>query len=92
MSQPKPNPFVTPAGKKYTCMEMLQIILDGEATEEQYSYFKSHMDSCLPCFKSYEVDMAIKELLKTKCCGGDAPADLVNKIKSHIEQTSGDGR
>ncbi len=87
MSQPNPNPFVTVPGKKVTCMEMLQFILDGEATTEQRDYFKAHMDHCMPCFKTYELDMAIKELLKTKCCGGDAPSDLILQIKSQIAQT-----
>ncbi|HRI78566.1 MAG TPA: mycothiol system anti-sigma-R factor [Cyclobacteriaceae bacterium] len=86
MSQPNPNPFVAATGKKPTCMEMLQLILDGEATTEQRSYFKEHMDHCMPCFKSYELDMAIKELLKNKCCGNGAPDDLISQIKNQISQ------
>jgi mycothiol system anti-sigma-R factor len=86
MSQPTPNPFAAVSGKKATCMEMLQLILDGEATVEQRSYFKIHMDHCMPCFKSYELDMAIKELLKNKCCGGEAPNDLIVQIKSQISK------
>ena len=85
MSQPT-NPFISNVGKKPTCMEMLQLILDGESTHEQREYFKSHMDHCMPCFKSYQLDMTIKELLKTKCCGGDAPSELVHKIKNQISQ------
>jgi len=80
-----PNPFST-SGKKSTCMEMLQVILDGEATTEQKTYFKEHMDLCMPCFKGYEVDMAIKHLVQSKCCGGDAPADLVEQIRTQISQ------
>jgi len=86
MSQPNPNPFLSVSGKKATCMEMLQLILDGEATAEQRNYFKTHMDHCMPCFKSYELDMTIKELLKNKCCGGAAPDDLIMQIKNQISQ------
>ncbi len=82
------NPFILADGKKPTCMEMLQVIIDGEATDAQQEYFKSHMDKCLPCFKSYDLDMAIKRLLKTKCCGGEAPADLMEQIKTHISQNT----
>lgn len=86
MSTPStPNPFLQ-SGRKSTCMEMLQVILDGEATPEQKSYFKQHMDLCMPCFKGYELDMAIKQLVQSKCCGGDAPADLVNQIRAQISQ------
>jgi mycothiol system anti-sigma-R factor len=85
MNPSSPNPFVT-NGKKATCLEMLQVILDGEATDDQKDYFKRHMDMCLPCFKGYELDMAIKQLVKSKCCGGDAPADLVEHIRVTISQ------
>jgi mycothiol system anti-sigma-R factor len=80
------NPFTTLTGKKPTCMEMLQFILDGQATPEQKEYFRSHMDQCMPCFKSYHLDMAIKELVQTKCCAGEAPTELVTSIKSQIDQ------
>jgi mycothiol system anti-sigma-R factor len=86
MSTPStPNPFLQ-SGRKSTCMEMLQVILDGEATPEQKAYFKEHMDLCMPCFKGYELDMAIKELVKSKCCGGDAPSDLVEQIRMQVSQ------
>lgn len=80
------NPFTSPTGKRATCMEMLQLILDGEVTHEQREYFKAHMDRCAPCFESYRVDMAIKQLLKDRCCGGEAPGDLITQIKAQIAQ------
>jgi mycothiol system anti-sigma-R factor len=85
MNPSTPNPFLV-NGKKSTCMEMLQVILDGDASEEQKQYFKQHMDGCLPCFKGYELDMAIKQLVKSKCCGGDAPAELIEQIRITISQ------
>ena len=80
------NPFTGPSGKKPNCMEMLQFILDNEASPEQKEYFKTHMDICMPCFKSYELDMSIRQLIKAKCCGGEAPADLVEQIRVQIAQ------
>ncbi|MFZ5971572.1 MAG: anti-sigma factor [Bacteroidota bacterium] len=86
MSNPNSlNPFVTATGKKPSCMEMLQTILDGEATHEQKEYFKTHMDLCMPCFKSYQLDIAIRELLKAKC-NGCAPDDLVEQIRNQVAQ------
>ncbi len=81
------NPFIQSGGKKPTCMEMLQSILDGEATPDQKNYFKQHMDHCMPCYKEYNLDMAIKELLQTKC-GGTCPEDLVAQIKSKINSSA----
>jgi mycothiol system anti-sigma-R factor len=82
-----PNPFLSASGKRATCMEMLQLILDGQATDEQSQYFQAHMDHCMPCFKSYQLDMSIKELLRTKCCGGEAPKELAEKIKDQISKS-----
>ncbi|HTH54559.1 MAG TPA: mycothiol system anti-sigma-R factor [Cyclobacteriaceae bacterium] len=83
-----PNPFIQADGKRPTCMEMLQTILDGEASAEQKAYFKQHMDGCMPCYKEYNVDMAIKELLKANCCGGNCPEGLAEQIKAKINSTS----
>jgi len=85
-SSSSPNPFISASGAKPTCMQMLQFMLDNEVTSEQKEYFKNHMDGCMPCFKTYQLDMAIKELLKNKCCGGDAPSELVDQIRSQIAQ------
>ena len=85
MNPSTPNPFLV-NGKKSSCLEMLQVILDGEASPEQKTYFSEHMDRCLPCFKGYELDMAIKQLVKSKCCGGEAPEELIQQIKITISQ------
>jgi mycothiol system anti-sigma-R factor len=82
------NPFVKPDQSKPTCMEMLQTILDGEATADQKEYFKTHMDQCMPCYKSYDLDMALKQLVQSKCCGGEAPTDLIEKIKVQISNNT----
>jgi len=80
------SPFIKSDGTKCTCMEMLQQMLDTEVTEEQREYFKKHIDHCLPCYKSYDLEMTIKELLKSKCCGNDVPAEVIDQIKSQINQ------
>ncbi len=80
------NPFTSPTGKLANCMEMLQLYLDGEVSTEQREYFLAHMEHCMPCFRTYQVDLAIKELLKSRCCGDGAPSDLVTQIKSQLNQ------
>ncbi len=87
MSHPD-NPFSDASGKKITCLEMLQAILDGDVTEEQEKYFRKHMDECMPCYKSHELDMQIKHLIKSKCCGEHVPPDLVEKIKRQVNSIS----
>lgn len=70
---------------KRDCMEMLQLIIDGEATPEQKDHFmKNHLEGCMPCYQTYHLETKIKELLKEKCCNGKAPETLVDTIKSQI--------
>lgn len=76
------------SGKHPSCMEMLQAMIDGDATPDQQAQFKEHMDACMPCYKSYNLEMTIKELLKSKCCGNGAPPELIERIKSNISQNT----
>lgn len=72
---------------KRECFEMLQLILDGEATPHQKDTFlKEHLEECMPCYKNYHLEVAIRQLLKTKCTG-NAPQELVEDIKRKVAQT-----
>ncbi len=68
------------------CFEMLQLILDGEATPDQKDTFlKEHLEDCMPCYKNYHLEVAIRQLLKTKC-NDHAPQELVEEIKRKVAQ------
>lgn len=85
MPDPNNHPE-SPSDKPYPCLEMLQLIIDGGATPEQHANFRSHMEACMPCYQTYELEVALKTLLKSKCGGNGAPPDLVEKIKTQISQ------
>jgi anti-sigma factor (TIGR02949 family) len=71
---------------KRDCLEMLQLIIDGEATPQQKDHFlKEHLEQCMPCYKNYNLEMAIRELLKTKCTN-QAPHDLVESIRKKVTE------
>ncbi len=71
---------------KRQCFEMLQLILDGEATPQQKDIFlKEHLEECMPCYKNYHLEVAIRQLLKTKCTGS-APPELVDDIRKIVAQ------
>jgi anti-sigma factor (TIGR02949 family) len=66
------------------CLEMLQTILDGEASPEQKDHFlKKHLEECMPCYRNYNLEMAIRQLLKTKC-SSCAPQELVDDIRRKV--------
>ncbi len=82
------NPFPEQADHKNGCIEMLQTILDGAATPDQEEYFKQHMDECMPCFKNYQVEMQIRQLIKTKCSNEQVPTGLIESIKQQVNSIS----
>ncbi|MBL7842830.1 MAG: mycothiol system anti-sigma-R factor [Cyclobacteriaceae bacterium] len=81
-----PDSTTSPEGKKLSCIEMLQLMLEGDATLEQQQNFKAHLDECMPCYKSYNLEVTLKMLIKSKCNGNGAPPELVEKIKTQISQ------
>lgn len=84
MSTPDPSKMKQDCSEKDECLKKLQAILDGEATKEQKDHFmQHHLDECMPCYKSYHLEVAIRQLLKTKCCQ-DAPQQLVDDIKTKV--------
>jgi anti-sigma factor (TIGR02949 family) len=71
---------------KQECFELLQLILDGEATAEQKEKFtREHLEDCMPCYRNYHLEVAIRELLRSKCTGS-APQELIDDIKRKVVQ------
>jgi anti-sigma factor (TIGR02949 family) len=84
MSIPDESRMKPDCSNKKECMEMLQLIVDGEASTEQKEHFmKFHLEECLPCYKNYHLEVAIRQLLKSKCTG-EAPQELIDNIKTKV--------
>ena len=66
------------------CMEMIQAVLDGSASEDEMAAFKENMNECLPCIEGYDLQKSIKEALQQKiekkCC----PESTLSKIKEKL--------
>lgn len=72
------------------CMQVLDIIdtvLDEEATADEQQILTSHIKSCMPCYEKYNLDKSIKELLKARRSDKPVPEGLVNSIKLQISQS-----
>jgi len=86
MSTPDSKNMKQDCPNQRECLQMLQLILDGEATSEQKDHFlKVHLEECLPCYKNYHLEVAVRQLLKNKCCN-EAPQELVDDIKLKVIQ------
>jgi hypothetical protein len=66
------------------CMKMVQLIVDGQASDEQINLFKLNMDKCLPCEKGYELEKCIKETMQLRLEKKCIPSNLIDCIKQKI--------
>jgi anti-sigma factor (TIGR02949 family) len=67
------------------CMEILELMLDNEATDEQQRFVIDHIDNCIFCFEQYQVETHIRELIKTKVANLPVPEGLANEIRAKIQ-------
>lgn len=66
------------------CMQMIQAVLDGSASADEFEHYKKSISECLPCIEGYELEKSIKEALnqkvQKKCC----PQQTITNIKTKI--------
>lgn len=69
------------------CMRILNLVVDGEANTDEKKFFEQHLQNCMPYYEIYNVDMAIKKLLKKNGYKKSCPDGLVDEIKEKIKET-----
>lgn len=68
------------------CLHILEVILDDESTPEEEKKYFDHIDKCWGCFQNYNLEKAIRELIKTKLEKKRVPENLLQQIKLEIEK------
>lgn len=69
------------------CSEVLHRVyeyLDGEMTEGDTHKIAQHLHECGPCLKQYDLDQALKALVKRSCQCEEAPVELRTQIMTRI--------
>ena len=69
------------------CSEVLHRVyeyLDGEMTPDDTVKIKHHLDECGPCLQEYDLDQALKALVKRSCACEEAPVELRTQIMARI--------
>jgi anti-sigma factor (TIGR02949 family) len=69
-------------------VSLLDMIVDGEATDEDKNYFFTHVEMCKPCFEAHQKQQQLKEVLKASIKRKAFPNDLLSSIKSVIRATA----
>lgn len=68
------------------CLQILDMVLDDEMEESEE--FRNHLEVCMPCYEQYNLDKAIKKVLKARCQKQPVPEDLSDSIRQHITNHS----
>jgi mycothiol system anti-sigma-R factor len=69
------------------CSEVLLRVfeyLDGEMTDTDTAKIKAHLQECGPCLHEYDLDQALKALVKRSCASEAAPVALRTQIMRRI--------
>ena len=70
------------------CLEVLEVILDNESTPEEEKEYFDHIQKCWTCFNNYNLESAIRELIKTRVERKQVPEDLIDRIRTEINKSS----
>jgi predicted anti-sigma-YlaC factor YlaD len=65
--------------------EILPLVLDGEADENQRAFFYKQIGDCPNCRQLYEQENAIKQVIKTRVVRQQPPCDLLPTIQQQIQ-------
>ena len=74
-------------GDHTDCSETLHRVyeyLDGEMTPDDTHKIAQHLDECSPCLQQYNLDKALKALVKRSCQCEEAPVALRTQIMARI--------
>lgn len=69
-------------------VSLLDMIVDGEATQDDKTYFFTHVETCKECFSEHEKHQRLKDVLKDSIARKAVPSNLLTSIKTVIKATA----
>ena len=69
------------------CYEILKLIVDNQASDEQHRYFTEQMENCMHCLRAYNLEREIKQMLRQQSDRQEVPSDLIDTIRTAILST-----
>lgn len=69
-------------------LEVVQLVIDNEATEKEIEFFKHHIQKCAHCLDHYNLEKSVAKAIKTKIESKCCPEKLVHIIKKQIREAS----
>ncbi len=79
------------AGTEPNCEKVAQLldaVVDGEASAEEQSFFSTHLEDCVSCFESHQKQKLLKGLVSGNLKRILVPEQLAFAIKAKIQETT----
>ncbi|MDW3211856.1 MAG: zf-HC2 domain-containing protein [Reichenbachiella sp.] len=80
--------FRTGMAKCTEYVDLVQLVLDGEASRSQEVYLKRHLKMCLKCLEHYKLDQEIRKLVQLKLASKEVPEGLADTIRTKIAKSA----
>ena len=68
-------------------VDMLDLVVDGEASTEEQSFFNEHIADCVSCFEHHQKQKLLKSLISGHLKRVIVPQTLAQTIKAKIQET-----
>ena len=77
---------IEPCIDQEKCTQVLHLVIDGEASQEEEEYFYNHILQCIDCSHYYILEQTIREALRNKVDKKEAPEDFINQLRLRIKK------
>lgn len=65
--------------------------LDHELSEDDADHIRAHLQACEPCMDEFDIQQAMKSLVKRSCTADPAPQELRAKIHDLLTRFAAQG-
>lgn len=66
------------------CLRILNLVLDGEASEQEHKIFSEHLENCMPYFEIYNIDRKIRDMVRENCCDKKLTEEVKQQIRERV--------
>ena len=67
--------------------DMLDLIIDGEASSEEEKFFNTHVEECVSCFENHQKQKLLKGIISGHLKRVIVPESLALSIRAKIQET-----
>lgn len=67
------------------CLELVRLMLDDQATDADSAYVTKHIDGCYRCYDNYDLENAIRKVVKDKANNVKVSEEVKSEINSKVD-------